>query len=187
MNDLIRRLCAVCSDPVDPETAHSLHEDECPKSHCSRDPHIVCRCDAVVHPDCCPEPQCQDIGTGLTVVVTARFAVAPWFSKDQAHELGQSIVEYLTQTDRPLHADYGPDPESWYGEDTAYICAVSADVRAVHQSVPDPAAVLWGHGERCKRCHHLEHEEGNACVAEDCDCPCHVAYVPVDQLLGSRS
>jgi hypothetical protein len=40
-------LCAVCSDPVDPETAHNPHEADCPGEGCT--------CDLWVHPECCPE------------------------------------------------------------------------------------------------------------------------------------
>jgi hypothetical protein len=55
-------LCAVCSDPVDPEEAHWLHESDCPK----RDSHRrvdYCLCDQLVHPECCPEPGCQEPAT----------------------------------------------------------------------------------------------------------------------------
>jgi hypothetical protein len=57
-------LCDVCSDPVDPETAHTPHEDDCPvpdvlalddtpDAKRVRDAYARCDCDLWVHPDCC--------------------------------------------------------------------------------------------------------------------------------------
>jgi hypothetical protein len=60
MNDLTRGLCVVCSDAVDPETAHWLHTFLCGKPHRSAGPDVFCDCDVVAHPECCPEPECQE-------------------------------------------------------------------------------------------------------------------------------
>jgi uncharacterized protein DUF6573 len=46
------RLCAVCSDPVDPEEAHWLHERDC--ENVEQLPARFCTCDLLVHPGCCP-------------------------------------------------------------------------------------------------------------------------------------
>jgi hypothetical protein len=63
MNDPTRGLCAVCSDPVDTETAHWLHKDDCGKAHGTAAPDDPCGCDVVAHPDCCPEPECQVVAS----------------------------------------------------------------------------------------------------------------------------
>lgn len=58
--------CAVCSDPVDPETAHWCHRAGCPLPGLSNGDHVPgaaevrtaldrCDCDELVHPDCCRE------------------------------------------------------------------------------------------------------------------------------------
>jgi hypothetical protein len=56
------QLCAVCSDPADPDTAHWLHEPDCGRRHGAPPADILCGCDRVAHPECCPELECQDIG-----------------------------------------------------------------------------------------------------------------------------
>lgn len=54
------QLCAVCSDPIDPdEDLHDIHDDDCPRSqrHTTAD-EVICACDLVAHPDRCP--LCQE-------------------------------------------------------------------------------------------------------------------------------
>lgn len=65
MAESTQRLCVVCSDPVDPETAHSPHEADCAKTHGEATADDPCDCDAVAHPECCPDPECQDGGNEL--------------------------------------------------------------------------------------------------------------------------
>jgi hypothetical protein len=60
-DDTSAPLCAVCSDPVDPDEAHWLHEPTCPAAYGR--PANGCRCDQWVHPECCPEPDCQGVAT----------------------------------------------------------------------------------------------------------------------------
>jgi hypothetical protein len=59
--------CAVCSDPVDPDTAHWAHEADCPLPAVAKDDHPeapdTCGCDLLVHPECCQQPSC--FGSGL--------------------------------------------------------------------------------------------------------------------------
>jgi hypothetical protein len=52
-------LCAVCSDPVHPDAAHWPHEPDCGNNLQQPPPGEPCNCNLVVHPDCCPEPDCQ--------------------------------------------------------------------------------------------------------------------------------
>jgi hypothetical protein len=61
MSESTHPLCVVCSDPVDPETAHCVHRVDCPRSHGTATADDPCICDAVAHPECCPEPECQNI------------------------------------------------------------------------------------------------------------------------------
>lgn len=57
--------CGVCSDPVDEDEAHWLHEEDCQLAAlarvemCSGEGEIRealagCTCNLVAHPDCCP-------------------------------------------------------------------------------------------------------------------------------------
>jgi len=180
MPDPIRALCGVCSDPVDPDTAHHPHLATCPKAHLGGDPDSHCGCDIVAHPDCCPELGCQDIGKGRTIELTARFAVPPWFNLDQVNALGRVLAHYVTWADQALYQDYGPTPTEWNGPDQAYICAAFAEVRTITRP-PDPGLVVWGHGDRCRRCHHLigdDHTRGKtrSCAVSDCLCASPMPY-----------
>jgi hypothetical protein len=49
-------LCAVCSDPVDPDEAHWAHEPGCLDANGVRA--VDCTCDLLVHPGCCQDPGC---------------------------------------------------------------------------------------------------------------------------------
>jgi hypothetical protein len=51
------RLCAICSDPVDVEGGHSVHEPDCFGDAGQTPP--GCQCDLLVHPGCCPAPACR--------------------------------------------------------------------------------------------------------------------------------
>jgi hypothetical protein len=49
-------LCAVCSDPVDPDEAHWQHQPGCLDANGVRAEN--CACDLLVHPECCKDPGC---------------------------------------------------------------------------------------------------------------------------------
>ena len=71
------RPCAVCSDPVEPEAEHWLHEPGCPVPAMAGAEHVpgavevrdaldACDCDLVAHPVCCPDCQEADEPAGVT-------------------------------------------------------------------------------------------------------------------------
>ena len=98
-------LCAVCSDPVDPDDAHHLHADTCTgrlDGHLGRDvdgqPIDGCTCDLVAHPGCCPAPECastrrRDAAFWLLRLIAERAIVAD--SGSARVVLTASMVKYL--------------------------------------------------------------------------------------------
>jgi hypothetical protein len=180
MPESTRQLCAVCSDPADPEVAHWLHEPECPKSHGPADPDDLCGCDVVAHPECCPELDCQDIGNGHTIELTAQFTIPPWFTPDQVAELARDLCEHVAQPDKPFHAGFGPDPDDGYSAyDIPYICAAQAETLVATEDAFAIALVVWGHGDRCRSCHHIDSDhtdDTGHCGVDGCDCPRYLPY-----------
>lgn len=191
MPESTHRLCAVCSDPVEPDIAHWLHETNCARSHGTVDTDHTCGCDAVAHPDCCPELGCQDIGNGYEVELAARFSVPPWFTADQVTVLAEYIRQHVTGTEERLYEAVGADSDNEYYDDSAYVCAVVAQVQVNAASGVAPGAILWGHGDRCKACHHIADDHSldgtEGCAMEGCKCPRWVPYGRLADIRGVRS
>jgi hypothetical protein len=190
MPESTRLLCTVCSDPVDPETAHRPHTPDCAKSRKAPPPGEPCTCDLVVHPECCPELECQDITNGYTITLTASFSVPPWFSTNQARELARALVEHTTQTEHSFYEGFGPASDA-ATDDLPYICAAQADTRIDAGDAGGVFAtpvVVWGHSDRCRSCHHAGHAVAatERCPVEGCDCTHPMPYGPLPEIGGSR-
>jgi hypothetical protein len=188
MPESTRPLCAVCSDPVEPDAAHWLHEPDCGKTH-------GCDCDRVAHPDCCPDLECQDITNGHTIKLTARFSVPFWFPVDQINALADELCEFIAQNGRPNLDGLIRDAESTYESyEVPYVCAAQVNT-AVNggegegDSFTTPL-VVWGHGDLCRACHHIvdDHDpETYGCLVDSCGCPCWLPYGGPVEIEETRS